>query len=119
MADPILVLHKVSVAGSGSADAKVFYCLLNPNTYVSIGTIVGISKASDTEQNNTRSDVGELIKAGIVFRLNLATKTTPKRYFHILCTRDKLGTALDGLVGKTINGKTVGAAKGRAKASFY
>lgn len=119
MADPILKLHKVSLSGSVDGGGKTFYCLLNPKTYTGIGSIVGITLVTDeAEMNNPRNSVADLIHAGIVFRLLLASKTSPKKYFYILCTRDKIAAALDGLVGKTVNNVVVGTAKGKTAATF-
>ncbi len=119
MAGPILVMHEIAAKVSPTVTAK-FYCLLNPDTYTDIGSIVGITKVTDESLlNNTTNSVAELIRSGVVFRLNVVTKGKPKRYFYILCARDKIGTALDGVVGKSIKGKVLGAAKGKAKAYFY
>lgn len=119
MAGPILVMHEIVTKISPTVTSK-FYCFLNPNTYADIGSIVGITKVTDeTLLNSTTNSIAELIHSGVLFRLNVVTKGKPKKYFHILCARDKLGTALDGVVGKNVNGKVVGAAKGKAKASFH
>lgn len=119
MADPIVKLHKVTVGGTVDGGGKFYYCLLNPKTYTGIGSTVGITLASEEEQNSVRASVAELLRAGIVFRLNVTSRTTPKRYFNILCTRDKVNTALDGLAGKTVNGVVVGAARAKRTANFY
>lgn len=116
----ILVLHKVTL-GAGAA-AKTYYCLLNPTTYTSIDAVVGISKVTeDSEKNSVKSDVAELIGAGVLFRIVCYGKSSDgkRRSFNILCTREKIGTALDGLEGKTIHGVTVGAGRIKRTATFY
>jgi hypothetical protein len=120
MATPILKLHKVTVTGASPDDAKVYYCSLRPGTYTSISSIVGITEATDTEQNNVRSDVAELIRAGVLFRMVCSGGTaTARKSFNLLVTKDKIATAMDAIKGKSINGTTVGAGRVKRTATFY
>jgi len=118
----ILELHKLTLGGSVDGGAtKVYYCLLRPETYTSIGSIVGITKVTDeAELNNAKTSVAELIGAGVAFRLQVDGKIGGRRRsFNLLCARDRIGTAMDGLKGKTVNSVVVGAARVKRRASFY
>lgn len=118
----ILELHKINVGGGGGVTGSNYYCMLNPNTYTSIASIVGIAKVTDeAEKNNPTYTVAELIRAGIVQRMICSGKATGNkpRSFNLLVARDKLSSALDGIKGKTINGVTVGAGRIKRTATFY
>lgn len=95
--------------------------MLNPNTYTSIDSVVGVSKVtSEAEMSEPNTRVSELIGAGIVFRVTASGKSgTNYRSYSFLVARDKIGTALDAVKGKTINGVSLSAGKIKRKATFY
>lgn len=98
---PKVVLHKVTI----SADEE-YYFLTRPETYTGdIGTQTGVSKASDTEQDRPPIPIGNLVTNGKLFRVVVSYKSgTRNRTAKLLCARNKIGTILDGLEGKTYTG---------------
>jgi hypothetical protein len=67
----------------------------------SIATETGIAVAADADQDLPEFKVAELLKKGLLRRLNAITKTSagkPSR-LRLLCAKDKLATVLDALKG--------------------
>lgn len=98
---PRFALHRITL----SADEE-YYFLSRPETYASdIGTQTGISLAKETEQDNVETDVDKLVRKGKLFRVTVSYKAgTKRRTAKLLCAKNKLGTVLDGLNGKTYTG---------------
>jgi hypothetical protein len=118
---PVLAKHKLTLTGSVDGGGKTYYFLARPGTYASIGSTVGITLVTEqSEMNNPNTSVAELLGSGLAFRILCHGKSGgAMKYFNVLCSRDKIGTALDGVINKTINGVTLLAAKGKRRASFF
>lgn len=95
---------------------KNYFFLSKAETYAGLSATVGVEAAADTDNDEPRTKVEELQNKGIVFRVNCYLANGKVR--QVLVTRDKLATALDGLIGKTIAGSTVRAAGIARKARF-
>lgn len=87
-----------------------------------IATETGVEEAPAGEQNRARVEVEELLGAGVLIRL-VATiglvGDDETDQVKLLCRRDKLGTAIDNLFGKTIRGKSVLSVRVPRKATFF
>lgn len=106
---PILTLHEIT-AGTG-AGAKKYYCLLKPGIYkdADVKTATGIQEALPADYDQPPIPVGTLLQKGIVHRVRASgskgTGLAAKRVTHnLLVENGKLGTVIDGLKGKTIDG---------------
>jgi hypothetical protein len=73
--------------------------------YASIGDIVGIKKATDSENVTAFMDVPDAQKNGLVVRLSCRLKS--KKTNSILCAIDKVSSARASLRGKAMNGSTI------------
>lgn len=116
---PILKKFRATVGATGSE--QQYYFLQNPTSYGgAVDTITGIAAATDTEQDEPETSVASLLKSGKLFRVNIRYQigTSAAKTAKILVTRDKLGTALDGLIDKTFRGGTIVKASIPRKATY-
>jgi hypothetical protein len=77
--------------------------------YSSIKDIVGIKEASAKEVANASSNVNDLRKYGQAVELTVRYKGGGSN--QILCEISKVSGAINGLVSKSINGKTITSAR--------
>ena len=116
------ILKKFRATVGAGVTAREYFFLQNPTSYAgSLNTITGISEATDTEQDQPDTSVGNLLKSGQLFRINVRYTGGPTgfRTAKLLVTREKLSTALDGLVGKTLRGGQIVKASMPQKAVFF
>lgn len=94
-----LVTHVLTVNGTkiGIDQAQ--------SDYENIGDIVGIKKATDSENVTAFMDVPDVQKNGLAVRLSCRLKN--KKTNSILCAIDKVSSARASLRGKTMAGSTV------------
>lgn len=113
---PILKLFRATI----SADEQYFF-LQAPNSYQgSLDTVTGISEATETEQDRADTPVDRLLKVGVLFRVAIQyTSGTGRKTARLLVTRPKLGTALDGLIGKSFRGGEITKARIPRKAQYF
>jgi hypothetical protein len=107
----ILTLHKATATVGTTTDSYFF--LARPSIYSGdIATQTGVSEATNEEKDEPRYPISELLAKGILTRLVTyavsGTGTTARRKTHrLLVVKSKIGTALDGLRGKSIDGAVV------------
>lgn len=107
----------------GAAGAeREYYFLQNPTSYEgTLDTVTGVKAATDTEQDEPDIPVGNLLKSGKLFRVNIRYTGGPTgfRTAKLLVTKEKLVTALDGLIDKTFKGGVIVKASIPQKAVFF
>lgn len=116
----ILKKYRATVGATGSE--REYFFLQSPTGYGgAVDTATGITEATDTEQDEPETSVAALLKSGKLFRVNIRYTggATGFRTAKILVTREKLGTALDTLIGKTFRGGTIVKASIPRKAQFF
>lgn len=119
MAAPFLKKFRIILGASG--DEKEYYFFQNPTSYAgSLNTITGVRPATDTEQDEPEISVAALLKSGKAFRVNIRYTggATGYKSAKILVARDKVGTALDSLIGKTFRGGQIVKASIPGKSQF-
>ena len=109
------------VPAVGDAPAMTYYFKSREGTYEGgISTETGIDEAGPDDQDMPCVKVEELLKSGQLMRLNAYGKEgTRPRSAKLLVTRAKLPFAIDGLVGKSINGWVIKKASFPRRATFY
>lgn len=96
--------HKITI---GTTSVGVYLL----DEYAGIGTIVGVTKVTDTNLPELSADVSDLVRRGAVARLKIAYESSGKRkYARILCDLDKLKTAVSALPGKSFKTGTITSA---------
>lgn len=111
---PILKTYKATV------NSKVYYFLQRTNAYQgSLDTISGVAEAEDDEQDEPVYAVAELLNKVVLMRLYLTYQVGEvRKRGQILVAKDKVGAALDGLVGETYRGGTIRKVGAKRDASF-
>lgn len=118
----VAILKKFRATVGGAGSEREYFFLQNPTSYGgAVDTVTGIRAATDTEQDEPETSVGSLLKSGKVFRVNIRYTGGPTGFktAKILVTREKLGTALDELVGKTFKGGQIVKASIPRKAQYF
>jgi hypothetical protein len=116
----ILELLKATV-GTG-ADAKAYYFLGRADVYTNISAATGITEATEDEQDEPATSVGELLGAGVLLRLAATIGTeggSDNKQVKFLCTKAKFSTAFDDIVGSTIREQEVLTVRVPRKATFF
>lgn len=111
--------YRATVGAAGSE--REYFFLQSATGYGgSVDTVTGITAATDTEQDEPETSVASLLKSGKLFRVNIRYTggSTGFKTAKILVTRQKLGTALDDLVGKTFRGGQIVRASIPRKATY-
>lgn len=100
---PILKTYKATV------NTIPYYFLQRTDAYQgSLDTISGVAEAEEQEQDQPVYAVAELISKTILLRLHITYKIGElKKRAQVLVARDKVGTALDALIGETYRGGTI------------
>lgn len=93
--------RETHIVGSGS-DAVIISL---PDVYSGISSVVGVSKMTGAKPDGaTGSTVGLAKKTGLVVPIRICyIEGTKRRYTNIICSLDKVKTALAELPGKTYN----------------
>lgn len=99
---PILKSYKVTV-GAGTATPSAYHFLQAPLSYEgSLDTVTGVVETPQAEQDMPLYKVSELLAKNIVIRMVVRYEVAGKRKTsRILVAKDKMGTALDDLIGKS------------------
>lgn len=100
---------------------KTYFFLQSATGYQgSLDTICGLSEAEDDEQDEPVYSVAELINKNVLLRVRISYQVgTTKKQAKLLVTRDKIGTALDSLIGETYRGGTIRKAGIKRDATFF
>lgn len=114
-------LFQTLKATSGTSGDPVYYIKGRSDAYpTEIATLMGVSVAPQNEQNKPTYRVEELTGKGILIRVVISYGTGDDRdEARLLCMRNKIETALDGLIGKNFNGAPITSARIPRKAVFY
>jgi hypothetical protein len=113
---PLLDTLKATVTIGGTEQTAYFSG--NANVYgAAVAAAVGVMVAPMAEQSRPRTSVQELQGAGWLIRLTATLANNKGR--EILCSRDKLTTALDELIGKGCDGSTINSVRVARKAVYY
>lgn len=118
----VAILKKYRATTGAAGSEREYFFLQNPTSYGgAVDTATGITAAADTEQDEPETSVASLLKSGKLFRVNIRYTggATGFKTAKILVTREKLGTALDTLVGKSFRGGTIVRASIPRKAQFF
>lgn len=104
----------------GSGAAAKYYFMSNPLLYSSIGPIVGISLAPETDTQVVHR-VEDLVLYGILetFVVRTGTTSANRKSARILCAANKATTAEAELIGKAIPQGTITAISADLKAQNY
>lgn len=115
----ILDLYKATV-GVGLNNTTYFF-LARPGTYSGdISTVTGVTKATETEQDQPAISVANLLGKGLLFRVVASYTAAGKRKtVRLLCTKNNLGTIIDELDGKAYNGGVLKAVRFPRRSTFY
>lgn len=118
---PAILQMYAAALGANSGAPGTYYFMQAPLSYAgTLDTVTGISAASDAEKDMPQYKVEALLAKGILFRVVVNYEVAGKRKSsRILVTRDKLGTALDGLIGKSFRQGEIKSARIPRKATFY
>jgi hypothetical protein len=98
MARKPLTLHVATIGA-------VKHGIKQPDDYASINAIVGIKKATATEQVDDSTEVNSLRRSGKLIKLSC--RLANKKVNTILCTTEKVSGAVAGLIGKSLDGSTI------------
>ncbi len=109
---------------TGTAPNQATYWFLGKDDVYEgdIATETGVSEAPALEQNRATTEVEELLGAGVLIRLVATIGTVganDNQQVRLLCSREKLGTAIDSLFGKSIRNKSVLSVRVPRKATFF
>jgi hypothetical protein len=102
------VPHLVDTTGTGKLIIS-----LEESTYQNIGAVVGVTKMSGTAPagSNTETTVAG-VRKGKLGSLRVTVRTGVKRATRkIICSLDKMDTAVGEIVGKTIGAGTITSAR--------
>lgn len=115
---PTLILYRATIGDS--PDVTEYWFLQAPNAYGgALDNICGVKIAAQSEQDNPRLTVGQLLKTGRLVRVAITYSFgTGRKSAKLLVVRQKLATALDQLVGKTYRGGTILTARTPSKAQY-
>lgn len=81
-----------------------------PDNYQNIGSIVGVTRLQAGDPVGTISDVEDLLEWGSAVRLSVRVdEGTEKKTYRVLCARDKITTAISGLIGEQYKGGEITA----------
>jgi hypothetical protein len=96
MADRVLHIVKVGTAKIG---------IIEPDNYDKISSIVGVTKATDTDVLDDEGTIGALKKRGKL--ISLKVRTADGKYHTVQCSVDKISTAVPTLKGKEFAGSKI------------
>jgi hypothetical protein len=108
MADRVLHIVKVGTVKIG---------INEPDNYANIATIVGVTKATDSDVLDDEGTIGGLKKRGKL--VSFRVKTKDKKSHTIQCSIDKVSTAVATLKGKTFAGSVISSVSIPRKRSRY
>jgi hypothetical protein len=111
------MLTTVDVGAGGS---QKYYFMSNPALYASIGTIVGVTVAPTTDKQVIHR-IEDLLLYGALESLVVRTGTTPlnRKSTRIYCAANKVTTAEQDLIGKTIPQGTITSVSADLKAQSF
>lgn len=90
---------------------KKYFCLQN-DSYDAIATDVGVAQSDAGDLDEPTIDIKDLLQKGIVVRLAITISTVGmKQTRRILCTREKINTAIAALIGKQYGWGTIVSAR--------
>jgi hypothetical protein len=92
-------LHKVTI------DGKNYAYYANTVLYAKVGAVVGVTVAKDSDTLETSFNLASELRAGRVVKIKCSDVDGNK--FTLLCTGEKLITALGTLRKQTINDKKI------------
>lgn len=115
---PALVLYRATIGDT--PDVTEYWFLQAPNTYGgALDNICGVKIAAQSEQDNPRLTVSQLLKSGRLVRVAITYSSgTGRKTAKLLVVRQKLTTALDQLIGKSYRGGTILTARAPVKAKY-
>lgn len=102
--------------------STVYYCLLNPTTYINLETVVGVKKVTNQQElTEPNTSISELIKCGLLQRINVSGKNNAgqRRSYDIVVLRSRMNVILTNLIGKSIQGIKITSVGAKRKATFY
>lgn len=117
----MVALKRMKVAVNlGAGGTKSYYFMSNPLLYASISADVGISLAPNTELQVIHR-VEDLLLYGVLETLMARTGTTAlnRKSTKILCASDKMTTAEQNLIGRTIPQGVITSISADLKAQNY
>lgn len=93
-------------------DGVKFGCMLPENSYDNISTIVGITPGDATSIPDHNTTTGALVRGGEAGRIAVTLVDGSKlKTRRILCSAQKMSTAVGALPGNTYNGLTIRSAR--------
>lgn len=95
---------------------KTYFFLSQKDTYTGLETDTGVTVAATTDADEPVYKVDQLQGKGILFRLTCYLDDDSVR--EVLCVRSKLGTALETLDSKSIEGVPINSVTISRKARF-
>lgn len=115
---PIFKLHKMVYNLDNATKTRYFLC--NPTTYQGLKTETGIDVADESEANEVRSDVEDLLGSGEIIRIKMGYKVGTKiKYAHLILPVTRVLGFKKSMLGKQYKGGTVVSIRGRRVASYY
>jgi hypothetical protein len=110
----------LATVDQGAGGAQKYYFNSNPALYASIGSIVGIVEAPTTDKQVIHR-IEDLLLYGALESLVVRTGTTVanRKSTRIYCAANKVTTAEQDLIGKTIPQGTITSVSADLKAQNY
>ena len=104
----------------GAGGAQKFYFMSNPLLYSSIGDTVGIVQAPASDKQVIHR-IEDLLLYGALESLTVQTGTTPlnRKRTKVLCSANKVTSAEQDLIGKTIPQGAITSVSADLKAQNY
>lgn len=109
--------HLTATVTVGGTAQKYYFLGTAENYAGGIAAAVGVAVSLDADKSKPVTPVENLQGAGYLFRITCNLNDNRRR--EVLCTRDKLATALDDLPGLTIDGALIDTAIISRKAVFF
>lgn len=115
------IFETVKVSTGASPALRTYYFRTKAGLYDgTIASVTGVSKASESEEDEPTVSIGVLLQKGILLRVKgRQTVNGKKRTVNLVCAREKAGTILDGLEGTPYNGREIESASFPVRRTFY
>lgn len=115
------IFETVKVTAGVSPALRTYYFRTKAGLYDgTISTATGVSKASESEEDEPTVSIGVLLQKGILIRVKgRQTVGTKKRTVNLVCARSKIGSILDDLEGTPYNGREIESASFPVRRTFY
>lgn len=115
------IFETVKVSTGVSPALRTYYFRTKQGLYDgTIATVTGVSKASESEEDEPTVSIGVLLQKGILVRVKgRQTASGKKRTVNLVCAREKVGTILDALEKTPYNGREIESASFPVRRTFY